>query len=559
MTFRPRFCRPSLFRLLPAFLTLLLLAATARAQGHETWSYNLGVYEVNVRQYTRAGTFAAFGTHLDRLQEMGVGIVWLMPIQPVGVKNRLGSLGSPYAVRDYRAVNPAYGSLGDFKALVQQIHARGMYVIIDWVANHTAWDNVLTTTHPEWYSKDAEGRFIPPPGTNWSDVIELDYSQPGLRDYMIDALKFWVEETGIDGFRFDAVSFVPTDFWQRATAELKAFKPDIFLLAEGEGPQWHAAGFDATYGWGLYGFESGLLIDLVQARRVPSAIAGFAASERARYPADAYRMYFTSNHDENAWHGTPTELFGAAADAFAVLTATFNGLPLIYGGQEAGLDKRLRFFDKDEIVWRSDPHAAFYSRLLHLKKQHPALWNGALGAPLTRVFTTDDNHVFAFLRQQEQDRVFVALNLSSQPATVTLKGTLFTGDYWSLFADAPLALDSAAVLTLPAWGYVVGFDSSRVNTGVRNPGSGGADERLQSAPNPARATTTVQYALVEGGPVRLAVFDTLGRQVKVLVSEGQAAGPHEVLFDTSGLPGGLYYYRLQTARHTQTHPLVVVR
>lgn len=353
----------------PAVLLLALLPAISKAQSHQDWSYNLSVYEVNVRQYTAAGTFAAFETHLDRLQEMGAGILWFMPIHPIGQRNRLGSLGSYYSVRDYLGVNPEFGTLDDFKMLVQKIHDRGMYVIMDWVANHTSWDNPLTIEHPEWYVKDANGNFIPPPGTNWSDVIELNFAQQGLRNYMINAMKFWVEEVGVDGFRCDAVSFVPQDFWREAITQLKAVKPDIFMLAEGDGRAWHDAGFDMTFAWGLYGFGNGVLKRIVD--RVDNAVSlnGYATAERTNYPASAYRLYFTSNHDENSWHGTTAELFGDAAEMFAVLTATFNGLPLIYSGQEAGLDKRLRFFDKDQILWRDHPNADLYKTLLHLKRQ----------------------------------------------------------------------------------------------------------------------------------------------------------------------------------------------
>ncbi|RIK59261.1 hypothetical protein DCC62_28895 [candidate division KSB1 bacterium] len=408
------FRQKSLRRFAVLAVLLALLPVIATAQSHQDWSYNLSVYEVNVRQYTAAGTFAAFETHLDRLQEMGAGILWFMPIHPIGQRNRLGSLGSYYSVRDYLGVNPEFGTLDDFKSLVQKIHDRGMYVIMDWVANHTSWDNPLTIEHPEWYVKDANGNFIPPPGTNWSDVIELNFAQQGLRDYMINAMKFWVEEVGVDGFRCDAVSFVPQDFWREANAQLKAVKPDIFMLAEGDGRTWHDAGFDMTFAWGLYGFGNGVLKRIVD--RVDNAVSlnGYAAAERTNYPASAYRLYFTSNHDENSWHGTTAELFGGAAEMFAVLTATFNGMPLIYSGQEAGLDKRLRFFDKDQILWRDHKNADLYKTLLHLKRQNRALWNGEHGSRLQRVLTTNNADIFAFVREKDGDKVFAALNLSDR-------------------------------------------------------------------------------------------------------------------------------------------------
>ena len=222
------------------------------------WTYNQSMYEVNIRQYTPEGTFEAFTEHLPRLKEMGVGILWLMPIHPIGEINRAGSLGSYYSVKDYYRINPEFGTMNDFKELVIKAHELDMYVIIDWVANHTSWDNSLTLTNPEFYVQE-DGNFIPPPGTDWADVIELDYTNQDLRDYMIKALKYWTKETGIDGFRFDAVDFVPNSFWQDATDELLTLKKDIFLLAEGAGIKYHNLGFHMDYNWELYGWGNGLM------------------------------------------------------------------------------------------------------------------------------------------------------------------------------------------------------------------------------------------------------------------------------------------------------------
>jgi glycosidase len=258
--------RPAIQFLKIALLSLLVLIVVPiilSGQDHHDWSYNLCLYEVNVRQYTSSGTFADFETHLDRLEDLGVGILWFMPIHPIGLQNRLGSLGSYYSVRDYYGVNPEFGTLDDFIALVDSIHERGMYVLMDWVGNHTSWDNSLTLTHPEWYVKDDNGNFVPPPGTNWSDVIQLDYSKQGLRDYMIDAMKFWLDTADVDGFRCDAVSFMPLDFWTTAIAELKNVKPGIFILAEDSGTQYHTAGFDMTYAWEYHGFGNGILVNIV--------------------------------------------------------------------------------------------------------------------------------------------------------------------------------------------------------------------------------------------------------------------------------------------------------
>jgi len=308
------------FRMLLGLIVAWLFYATSLiAQTHHAWSYNLGMYEVNLRNYSEEGNFAAFQADLDRIDSLGSGILWFMPVHPIGEFNRLGSLGSPYSVQDYYAVNPDYGELSDFKVLVQEIHDRGMYVIIDWVANHTAWDHVLTESNPEWYVKDLAGNFISPPGTNWSDVIELDYQKQGLRDYMIQALSFWVDSVGVDGFRFDAVDFVPDDFWREATAALVETKPDKLLLAEGPGEELIDLGFHMNYSWAYYGFGGGILSQITQGVADANSFRTFVNSEQSKYSDGAYRLYFVSNHDENAWEGSPVQLFGPRAVNFAAL------------------------------------------------------------------------------------------------------------------------------------------------------------------------------------------------------------------------------------------------
>jgi cyclomaltodextrinase / maltogenic alpha-amylase / neopullulanase len=553
----PRVYLPGRFVLFAAFVPVLL-AAPSLAQGHADWSYNLGIYEVNVRQYTPEGTFTAFEAHLDRLQEMGAGILWFMPIHPIGRLNRLGSLGSYYSVRDYLDVNPEFGTLDDFQTLVQKIHDRGMYVIIDWVANHTAWDNRLTTEHPEWYSKDAEGRFTAPPGTNWTDVIELDYSQQGLRDYMINAMRFWIRETGIDGFRCDAVDKVPKEFWVQAIAELKTVKPGLFMLAEGDGREWHDAGFDMTYSWGLYGFGSGVLKRIADGTDTAADLNAYATGEKTSYPPQAYRMYFTSNHDENSWQGTPAELFGAAADAFAVLTATFNGMPLVYGGQEAGLDKRLLFFDKDRILWRDHVNADLYARLLRLKKTNRALWNGESGALLQHVPTTDNTDVFAFVREKEGDKVLAVLNLSDRERSVTFKGTTFIGSFRNVFTDESATLTAESALTLPAWGYLL-YEKKAAETGVEADAAFEGFALGRNFPNPFNSATRIFCTLPARTDARLTVSDLLGREVQDRKVNAGDAGTCEVTLSAADLPSGVYMYRLQAGDRIQTRRMLLIR
>jgi glycosidase len=416
---------------------------------HPEWSYNASIYEVNLRQYSAGGTFTEFEAHLPRLKNLGVDILWFMPIHPIGVKNRKGTLGSYYSVKDYLAVNPEHGTLEEFKALVKKIHELEMYVIIDWVANHTAWDNPLTIEHPEWYTKNANGNFVPPV-PDWSDVIDLNYDQPGLRAYMIGAMKFWVQETDIDGFRCDVAGMVPTDFWVAARAELEKIKP-VFMLAEWEDPEHHQQAFDMSYSWEIYRTMNRIAAGQ---KNVSDLVALFEKDARD-YPRDAFRMRFTDNHDENSWNGTVFERLGDGVATFAVLAATIPGMPLIYSGQEAGLNKRLQFFEKDPIEWREHEFAAMYSILFHLKKQHPALWNGERGGELVRVSTSNDQVVCAFIREKAADKIFVVLNLSDEERNVTFTDAAFAGEYTEVFSNEKVSFTPESSLNLKPWKYKV--------------------------------------------------------------------------------------------------------
>ncbi len=541
------------------FLILTLaLPALLFAQTHHDWSYNLSIYEVNVRQYTEEGTFAAFEEHLDRLEDLGVGILWLMPIHPIGEENRLGSLGSYYSVKDFFDINPEFGDLEDFGHLVEQIHERGMYVILDWVANHTAWDHPLTETNPEWYELDNNGNFMPPPGTNWSDVIQLDFSEPGLREYMTNAMKFWVEEFNIDGFRYDAAGYVPMDYWEEAIEELRDLKPDIFLLAEDNGPEWHEAGFDMSFGWDMYGFGHGVLINIAEGTNSAAHLNTYLDGQINNYPSDAYRMYFTSNHDENSWYGTTEELFGDAAEVFAVLTATVHGMPLIYSGQEAGLDKRLAFFNKDEIEWRDHPKADLYRTLFHLKRDNQALWNGEAGGIRQRVSTSLNASTYAYLREKNGDRVFVAMNLTDQERSITLNGDRHYGTYRDVFSDEIIQLDENTSFTFAPWDYVVyeGTDSGVSTEPENRPYRFSLD---QNYPNPFNPSTQISFELDRYEHVNLSVYDVLGRQIQVLVSDDLRAGKHTVRFDASRLSSGVYIYVLQAGNQRISRTMMLVK
>ncbi len=389
---------------------------------HVSWSRSANIYEVNVRQYTPEGTLNAFGAHLPRLQQMGVDILWFMPIHPIGKLKRKGKLGSYYAVSDYKAINPEFGKLKDFKALVQQAHELGMKVIIDWVANHTAWDHEWVKQHPEWYLKNDKGQiqsYRYDNGTeveDWTDVVGLDYSQKTLWTAMIQAMQYWVKETDIDGFRCDVAHLLPLKFWQQARAKLDAQKP-MFMLAESDDAHLHDAAFDMTYDWAL----QDVLKKIAKGQADVRDLKDYLASAANALPTDGYRMTFTANHDTNSWHNHDAGHFGDAFAAMAVIAATFPGMPLVYGGQESGLNKMLQFFEKDTIDWQNFKHEKLYANLLAMKKKHPALHNGVLGAPV-EVFDAENHHILAFRRQRGIDVVSVQVNMSGQNQSFNLHG-----------------------------------------------------------------------------------------------------------------------------------------
>ncbi len=416
---------------------------------HVEWSMNANIYEVNIRQYTPEGTINAFRKHLPRLKEMEVDILWLMPIQPIGELNRKGSLGSYYSVKDYKAVNPEFGTLEEFKALVNEAHELGMYVILDWVANHSSWDNVWATSHPEYYQKDSAGNFVSP--FDWSDVIAFDYNQPAMRDSMVNSLKFWVEETNIDGYRCDVAGMVPTDFWNDAVAQLKQVKP-IFMLAEDEDNiELLQQAFDMNYTWEMHH----LMNDIAKGEKKASELWDKLAWNNNKFSPEDYRMYFTSNHDENSWNGTTKERMGDASQAFAVLTYTIPGMPLIYSGQEAGNDKRLRFFEKDTIDWAQIPLADFYKTLNLLKKNNKALWNGTYGGEIIEITKGQNENVFAFERRKDDNRVMVILNFSTEDQLFTIDREMFAGEFTNVFNGDKVTIANGHQFNLKPWEYIV--------------------------------------------------------------------------------------------------------
>ncbi|MDY0199081.1 MAG: alpha-amylase family glycosyl hydrolase [Tenuifilaceae bacterium] len=417
---------------------------------HVDWVYNATIYEVNIRQYTPEGTFAAFEEHLPRLNDLGVSILWLMPIYPIGELERKGTLGSYYSIKDYKGINPEFGTMDDFKRLVNKAHELGMKVIIDWVANHTSHDNPLVYEHPDWYTRDSTGNIVSP--FDWSDVAQLNYNNEELRDYMIDALKFWIQETDIDGFRCDVAAMVPTEFWNRARAELDAIKP-VFMLAEADTAELQEHAFDADYGWEFHH----IMNDIAQSKETVLDIEKYFQKEIVEYPKNTIRMHFTSNHDENSWVGTEFERMGPkAAKSFAALSFVIPGIPLIYSGQEVAFDHMLDFFEKDLIDWTpNDEYTSLYKKLIELKKENTTLMAADKGADMFKVKTTNDVNVFAFVRENETDKIFAVFNLSNLRQNIELKDDAFIGSYTELFADETVELKIGEAMDLEPWQFLI--------------------------------------------------------------------------------------------------------
>ncbi len=417
---------------------------------HPQWVYNAVIYEVNTRQYTPEGTFNAFAEHLPRLQELGVDILWFMPVQAIGEKDRKGTLGSYYSIKDYTAINGEFGTMADFKAVVEQAQGLGMKVILDWVANHTSRDAAWVEAHPDWYLRDSLGNLSVM--YDWTDIAPLDYNIPQMREAMAEAMMFWVRETGIDGFRCDVAGEVPTDFWETVKDSLAAFDTRLFLLAEAEKPELNESVFDAYYAWDFHHKMNRV------ARGEESVDSLRASLQRmnSRFSPEAIPMYFTSNHDENSWNGTEFERMGEAAKSSAVLTYMLPGIPLIYSGQEVGLDKRLEFFEKDLIDWSdAGGFTSFYARLNAFKKQSPALQAQERDGEMTEIINDCPDLVWSFRRVNDGSEVVCVFNFSSEPVHVAFSENI-PGEGFASFTDAGQASPVKEMELLP-WEYKIYF------------------------------------------------------------------------------------------------------
>ena len=411
---------------------MVLVACGTRPQqpaAHPDWSYNSVVYEMNVRQYTPEGTLAAAARHLPRLQEMGVDVVWLMPVYPIGVKERKGTLGSYYAISDYEAVNPEFGTLEDFDRFLAEAHRLGLRVILDWVANHTSPDARWIEERPaDWYVRDSLGNTIVQ--YDWTDIAKLDYGNADMRAAMAAAMRFWLDR-GIDGFRCDMAMLVPIEFWNETSLRLRRVKPDLFMLAEAEEPYLFEAGaFDACYAWEMHH----LMNDVAQQKVRVTALRDYIYADRNRYPQSAMRLVFTSNHDENSWNGSEFTRMGGAREIMAAFTFVVpRGLPLIYTGQEIGYDHSFAFFDRDPLpAYGSNPFSEFYRRLTALRHANPALASGERGGEMIEIRNNAEDCLMTFVREVKGNRVVAVMNLSPY----AIHADYYTGIYAGMYTDA---------------------------------------------------------------------------------------------------------------------------
>lgn len=409
---------------------------------HPDWSLNNTIYEVNLRQYAKESSFKNFEKEIPRLKLMGIGILWFMPIHPIGEKGRKGSLGSYYAVKNYLEVSSEYGTMEEFNHMVKVIHESGMKVIIDWVANHTSPDNVWVKENPDFFTKDKNGNFVPPVA-DWSDVIDLNYDNKKMRIAMIDAMKFWITKGGIDGFRCDVAEMVPTDFWIQCRNELDKIKP-VFMLAEGEKQELHKA-FDMTYTWSFYH----AMKDVVKGTKKRSDLLAYFDEQKKNYNANDIRMYFTSNHDENTWNATEFEAFGDAHKAVAAISTTLPGMPLIYSGQESAQTKHLKFFDKDVIDWNNYSYQSFYSSLMKLHLTSRAVAKGSF-----EILDLNNENVFSYKRAGFGEEVLIIMNLTNNVEVLKIKSNL-NGTFSNYLNDSMLELNSKTDLTLEPYQFFI--------------------------------------------------------------------------------------------------------
>ncbi|HEX5735498.1 MAG TPA: alpha-amylase family glycosyl hydrolase [Blastocatellia bacterium] len=431
-----------------------------QARPSPDWVRDAVIYEIFPRNFSREGNFNAITAQLDRLKELGVTILWLMPIHPIGQVKKKGTIGSPYAARDYYAINPDYGTREDLQRLVRETHSRGMKIIIDIVINHTAWDSVLMKT-PEFYTRDSTGRILPPV-PDWADVADLNYDNPRLRDYLIEMLKYWVREFDLDGFRCDVAGFVPTDFWERARAELEKVKPDIVMLAEWHSPDLMVKAFDLDYAWPFHS----AIMDVLMGNKPATALRETWVEERMKFPRGSLHMRFSDNHDERR----AIARFGErAALAASALVFTMDGAPMLYNGMEVGDTTESgapALFEKLPVFWqiaeRRQEFPRFYKQIIALRRQYPALRQGQT----EWLKNSDEARVVSYIRRNEDQEVLVAINFSNRPfvgfvEVATGAKLLEITPYLGNSTEARLQPVGLPAIALDAWGYRIFRRSTR--------------------------------------------------------------------------------------------------
>ncbi len=371
------------------------------------WVRDAVIYEVYPRSFSKNESFLSIIKKLPQIKKLGVTVIWVMPVHPIGMLHRKGPLGSPYSIRDYYAINHEYGTLADFEKLVRAVHAAGLHIIMDAVLNHTAWDNPLIKEHPDWYKHDSTGKIVSP-NPDWTDVAQLNYANRDLRRYMINMLKYWVKDVGVDGFRCDAAEMVPLSFWVEARAALDSIKP-VMMLAEGAKPDLQLKAFDLTYSWNLYNALGRVFKGKAPAVSIDSTIVG----ERHIYPIGALRMRFNTNHDENAYDAPSIERYGPAGDSLTVaLIATLPGVPLIYNGDEVGNPQRLSLFKQVLIDWNvKNGFRALYGKIYSIRRSNPEFVTGTF----TPLVTDGGGNVVAYERKSGTHTAVCVFNLSNSP------------------------------------------------------------------------------------------------------------------------------------------------
>ena len=428
------------------------------------------IYEANIRQYSPEGTFNAFTKDIPQLRELGVKIIWVMPIFPISETKRKATggpeskfatempveeqskyLGSYYAVTDYTKINPEFGTIEDFRELVRTAHSNGIYVILDWVPNHTGWDHIWIKEHPEYYTHNENGEITHPEGTDWTDTADLNYDNQDMRKEMIEDMMYWVKDENIDGFRCDVAGYVPTDFWEQAIPQLRSVKP-LFMLAENDDPKLMKGNglFDMGYGWKLHH----LMKELYRGEKTLKDYADFLEFIKTNYESDDILMNFVANHDENSWSGTVEELYGAASHLMTAFAYVSPGMPLIYSGQEYDLNHRLKFFEKDSIPKTKGKTWDLLAKLGKLKNENIALNGGKTKAAYT-IAETSNNKILKMTREKNGVKLTFIANFSNEEQTE--KGLLF-GKYLNVITEQKEDYGEGQIVTIQPWDFKILID-----------------------------------------------------------------------------------------------------